>query len=444
MDRNSMKDTDLPDPHDFLLVLSVGGSPEPLIKSIRHYHPLYVIFIASKESNAKVLDIIKETEGIEKYSTIIISNHQDLLACVRDIRLQIPEKLAEMNLPENILLIADITGGTKVMSSALTLAMMEFKSRFTYVGGDRRPKNGNAADNTGPVADGSEVVMPMDNPWDAIGLREASNLALAFEAGQFKAAREQADFIKSRDTEYSAFYEGLGDIIEAFRYWEMFDHKSAYKHLSKGVDTLRHYNTRNNPRFTSLYEELKQARATLENIEKDASVLKKPFAPLAPGCGDAYLRDLVANARRCAKRGHFDDAVARLYSAIEKAAKIALAQKGINNSDISMDILAQAGADLAEKYSDAREGKIGIPLGDSFQVICRLDPGHQVSCAFMQHKDALAKTLEARNQSLLAHGYRPVKAEDYQKLFDVALQFLGIKEEDLPDFPKLEINSILF
>lgn len=62
----------------------------------------------------------------------------------------------------------------------------------------------------------------------------------------------------------------------------------------------------------------------------------------------------------------------------------------------------------------------------------------------MKHKDLLKKTLANRNLSLLAHGYRPVKVEDYQKLFDVALQFLEIEQENLPVFPKLEVNSILF
>lgn len=439
-----MTDTKLPDPHGFVLVLSVGGSPEPLIKSIQHYHPLYVIFIASRESNAKVLEIIRKTEGIEKYSTILISDHQNLLACVRDIRLQIPEKLAEMNLPENILLIADITGGTKVMSSALTLAMMEFNSRFTYVGGNKRPKNGNAEDNTGPVADGAEVIMPMDNPWDAIGLREANSLVLAFNAGQFEAAKEKSDFIKSRDNEFRAFYDGLGMIIEGFRYWETFDHKMGKKLLGMGLGKLQPYSNRNNPRFSALFAELEKTLAVLDAIEKESSILTEKFQPLEQDFGNAYLRDLVGNARRCAKRGHYDDAVARLYSAIEKTAKIALAQKGINNSAVSKDTLAKAGEELAAKYADEPDGEIKVPLSDSFHLLCKLDSDHQISCAYAQYRDDLAKTLENRNKSLLAHGYRPVKAEDYQKLFDVALQFLGINEEDLPEFPKLEINSILF
>lgn len=42
------------------------------------------------------------------------------------------------------------------------------------------------------------------------------------------------------------------------------------------------------------------------------------------GSGRAYLRDLLANAARRIAGGRHDDAVARLYCAIEKSAKIRL------------------------------------------------------------------------------------------------------------------------
>lgn len=67
--------------------------------------------------------------GIEDAHVIILSDYQDLLACVRDIHNGLTSGLQAMGLPEGSLLVADITGGTKVMSAALTLAMMEYRSR---------------------------------------------------------------------------------------------------------------------------------------------------------------------------------------------------------------------------------------------------------------------------------------------------------------------------
>ncbi|MBD5641601.1 MAG: TIGR02710 family CRISPR-associated protein [Desulfovibrio sp.] len=433
-----MTNTNIPDPHDFALVLSVGSTIRPLIESINYYHPLYVIFIASRETNANVTEILQQTGGILKHGTITLSDYQNLLECVRDIREELPKKLDAMSLPADTLLIADITGGTKVMSAALALAMMEFNSRFTYVGGDKRGGPGDR------VEDGHEKIMPMDNPWDVIGVREAASLAQAFNAGQFEAAREKADFLRSKNSEYNAFYGGIGAAIEAFRHWDSFSHDNACKELKHALGRLAPYDNRRHENFRPLYAQLQAAYETLAKISQDAAALLEPFRQLEPGLGDAYLRDLVGNARRRAQRGHYDDAVARLYSAIEKTAKIALAQKGVNNSAVTRETLEKAGGELAEKYAGEPDGEIRLPLGASFLLLGSLEPGHSAACAYGRHMDALAKNLETRNKSLLAHGYRPVKAEDYQKLFGIALQFLGIGEEDLPDFPALEVNSILF
>lgn len=425
-------------PDNFVLVLSVGGSPEPLIESIKHYKPGHVIFVASRDSNAKVAEILKRTEGIGRHETITLSDYQNLLACVRDIRDELPKKLEAMNLPSDTLLIADITGGTKVMSAALTLVMMEFNSRFTYVGGSQRTKTG-----LGIVESGHETIIQMDNPWDAMGLREARSLVQSFNAGQFDAAREKAIFLKSRDSEYSAFYAALAVLIEAFGNWDIFNYKKARTLFKDSLGRLDSYNNRRHNNFRPLYGELKRSFAALEQAAGDAEVLKKPFEPLEAGTGAAYLRDLVANASRCAKGGHYDDAVARLYSAIEKTAKIALAQMGINNSQVQKDVLAAAGGDLANKHVCA-DKEIKLPLTDSFLLLRGLAPENPVAIAYEKYAAELDKTLKSRNMSLLAHGYNPVSAKDYQKLHAVALQFLDIGEEDLVDFPEMDINSIIF
>lgn len=443
-------------PEDFVLVLSVGGSPEPIIQSIRNYKSYYVIFIASKDSSAIIMDVLRETERIRKHETITLSDFQDLVACVRDIREELPKKLQAMNLPPDILLVGDITGGTKVMSAALTLALMEFNSRFSYVGGTKRTKAG-----LGTTENGYEKILQMANPWDALGLREARSLAQAFNTGQFAAARENAEFMKSRDSEYRTFYDGLSLVIEAFRTWDTFNYKSAKNTFLQGIRKLQSYNNRRHKNFCALYEELEKSLQQLEKVAGEAAILQRSFHRLESGAGFAYIRDLIANARRCADRGHFDDAVARLYSAIEKTAKIALAQRGINNSDMPKEAIIKAGAEIAAKYGcvetqaggvekvpdmkgNAKGDKIKVPLEDSFLILCSIEPEDQIAAAYKEHADILKKTLESRNMSLLAHGYNPVNEEDYQKLYKTALSFLNIAETDLHEFPVIEMNQILF
>lgn len=342
------------------------------------------------------------------------------------------------------------------MSAALTLALMEFNSRFSYVGGTKRSK-----EDLGIVENGFEKVVRMANPWDALGLREARSLVQSFNAGQFAAAREKAEDIKSRDNEYKTFYDGLSLVIEAFRTWDSFNYRSAKNTFQQGIGKLQPYNNRRHSNFSALYEELKESFRQLEKVAGDAALLQGLFKCLNTGAGNAYIRDLISNARRCAARGHYDDAVARLYSAVEKTAKIALARRGINNSDMPKDVIIKAGADLAAKYGCVKaaleetgavsgseeavqKDKIKVPLQDSFLILCSIDPEDQIACAYRAHADNLGKTLESRNMSLLAHGYNPVNEEDYKKLYKTALSFLNIAEADLHQFPVLEMNQILF
>jgi hypothetical protein len=46
--------------------------------------------------------------------------------------------------------------------------------------------------------------------------------------------------------------------------------------------------------------------------------------------------------------------------------------------------------------------------------------------------------MDVRNNSLLAHGYNPVKESTYNDMLDIALGFCALnKEEDIPQYPDL-------
>lgn len=447
-----MSETEIFDPGEFALVLSVGGSPAPLIKSIEHYKPESVIFVASKDSNEKIKEILshEKSGSIKRFATIILSNHEDLVECVREIREAIPAKLENLKLPADKLLIADITGGSKCMSSALTLAMMDFRCKFNYVGGKRRDKDG-----LGAVVDGEEKNAHTLNPWDAMGLTEARPLVSYFNSGQFAAAREKALFLKSRLPDYSPFYDGLALIIEGFESWDVFDLRRAKNLFEQGMGKMRAYDNKAHKNFKPLYERLRKAQSILNEVAEDAAILTDKKKQRASIKGDAYLRDLIANARRRAERGRFDDAAARLYSAVEKTAKIALAKKGINNSDVTREQLDAMGPDLIAKYSgvfaadaplayDGKPKKVQLPLTDSYLALLAIEPEAPLSVAYREHAEELQNVLSLRNQSLLAHGYDPVTEEHYKKFEKIAMDFLGVNEDELSAFPEIKLSEILF
>lgn len=421
-----------------ILICSVGGSPEPIRKSIDQQQPEYVLFIASPESRRTIRQEIEAAltwKGIVDSHVITLTDYQNLLTCVRDIRKGIAEGLRDMGLPEDTLLVADITGGTKVMSAALTLVMMEHRSRFAYVGGSNRTKSG-----LGVVKTGHEVFMRQDNPWDVMALREVRNLARSFNTGQFAAALEIAKELAINATTAEKFYSPVRELMHAYCLWDGFAHKAALASLRQAISRLEPFAV-NNPQWHEQLDLFKKSKATLEDVQQDAQELGASKGKLSPTCGMVYLRDLLANALRRMQSGRHDDAVARLYSAIEKSAKIALAKHGIDNSNID---LAQVPEEQRESLLAAQgeDGIIRVGLQKSFCLLDALqDPLGQI---YRLWEKELKKSLEARNMSLLAHGYNPVSEEACEKLFSIALAFLEMRKEDLPNYPHISWKSMIF
>lgn len=421
-----------------VLICSVGGSPEPIIKSIDTQQPEKVIYVVSQDSRTTIKTEIENKltwRGVNDTQKITLTNFQDLLACVTDIRNGIEQAFTEMALPRDTVLVADITGGTKVMSAALTLAMMEYPSKFTYIGGNSRTKNG-----LGTVEDGHEIFMKLDNPWEVMALREVRDFTQKFNNGLFDAALQTVKDLVPKMGEKSKFYQSIADMIDGYRLWENFDHKAALNKLRQSKGRLEPY-TLNSEKLSAFLRDLQENVDFLERVQNDALLLRGGGSSLPSGCGHAYLPDLIANARRRAGTGHFDDAVARLYSAIEKCAKIALmADCGINNSAVDLSLVPEAARAELRECTDA-EGVIRIGLQRSFRLLQAL--GHPLGGAYDKQAEKLEKSLEVRNLSLLAHGYNPVSAELYQTFFAMVLTFVGVEENELPEFLKLDWKTLL-
>ncbi|WP_165072569.1 TIGR02710 family CRISPR-associated CARF protein [Desulfovibrio sp. ZJ200] len=421
-----------------VMVCTVGGTPDPLRTSIRHHHPSHVIYLASPQSRATIRQEIENDLGWKIGDTQIVTlrDYQDMVQCVKDMREGIAKALADMSLPEDIPLVADITGGTKIMSAALALVMMEFKSRFSYVGGGARTKQG-----LGIVESGTEKVVQDANPWDVLALREVRALAYAFNHAQFADALATARALaENMDGAQKKFYSAIADMVTGYMSWDSFNHKEAQTCLSQAHGRLAPYGVRN-PRLSELLSALKRDVKRVEALRQDAAALRCASAQQGEARGRPYLLDLVGNARRCAAAGHYDDAVARLYSAIEKCAKIALwTGHSIDNGHVPLDRVPASIRDEWRPLADA-EGVARVGLEKSYQLLAALnDP---LGKSFQAHGDALKKTLQSRNSSLLAHGYDPIGKEKYEKLLAAALEFLHTDVKDLPTFPHLDWKALL-
>lgn len=428
-----------------VLICTVGSSTAPLIKTIDYHKPEYLVYIASKDTREKISEITNNIswKGVKDSERIIVRDPENTATTLKDIRDGLKQFLELKNISPDVRLDADITGGTKPMSAALAMVTSELgKCNILYVGGEQR----NPAERM-IVVDGKEKFIHVDNPWEAMGFVQSRRLAEAFNNCQFQGAEKEALYLKERRTSYETFYDSLSHVIKAFIFWDRFDYRRAKNEMEQNLGKLGHYDNDNFPKFRPFYKKISGMRDIISSLDNDVRLLtdKKTRLALPEGAGKNYLVDLLANARRRARFGRYDDAVARLYSAVEKAAKIALARLGKDNSNLSLQDLREAGGDFEEKYAGeiTRERGARLPLGESFRYLQAIDPQNPVARAYFRNSKELECALEARNQSLLAHGYTAINEEHYQNLFKCALGILGIEEREIWDFPTLEVKEIL-
>jgi hypothetical protein len=145
------------------MLVSLGGSPAPVIFSINHQRPEYLVFFVSPQSEADVETVLKAVNYPFKESSRIITGSAELLAdCYAAIRDGLPAALDHWKLTYQDLTV-DYTGGTKSMSAAMVLATATKVHRYSYVGGEERNKGG-----VGVVIDGRERMWFLQNPlWEA-------------------------------------------------------------------------------------------------------------------------------------------------------------------------------------------------------------------------------------------------------------------------------------
>ena len=425
------------------MVCTVGGSAEPIKKSILFHKPTHVVYVASPDSRKLIRKDIEADLPwrLEDTHIVTLTDFQDIVQCVQDMRQGVTEALTSMSLALDTPVIADITGGSKIMSAALTLVMMEFNSRFSYVGGTSRTKDG-----LGIVESGTETVVQDANPWHVLAVLEVRALAHSFNLHQFANAYANAQELakKTVTPAKQKFYAAVADMVQGYMLWDSFAHADALQKLRQAENRLTPYAV-GFTRLNQVLHFLKDDIAKLEILKKEAQALEKKTVTKEETFGRAYFFDLLSNAQRRAVAGHFDDAVARLYSAIEKIAKTALLQNhGIDNSHVSIsqvpDSVREEIAPHAAALSEEKE-EIKLGLEKSFLLLAAVhDP---LGDRYMSVRKKLSDQLQARNMSLLAHGYLPIDKKKYDELLATTLAFLDTNADALPTFPRLDWRDIL-
>jgi CRISPR-associated protein (TIGR02710 family) len=407
------------------MLVSLGGSREPVLFTLNQQRPAHVVFFVSPQSEAELQMVIKGLGFACKFDRIMSPSAEDLGDCYRALREQLPAKLAQWGLSEDDLVV-DYTGGTKSMSAALVLATVERAQRYSYIGGAERDKGG-----VGVVIDGRERMLYVHNPWKEWAQEERKRINLYFAAARYETALQELQRLQQHaDTNEQDVLRALASAVAGYRDWDNFLHRDALPKLcEQALRFLRPY-----ARGT---QDAGMARFVLE-VEANLEFLRR--LTVTDTRDEAYILDLIANADRRARiEGKYEDAVARLYSGMERAARFRLRrQYRINTEDVKQEQLPEAlREEYVQKHHDPRDGKLKVPLLAAYRLLEAL--GDALGGAFMARQEEAVKLLNLRNSSPLGHGEAPVGADGYERFRSVLVALLAIDESALPRFPELNL-----
>ncbi len=417
-----------------LLAITVGGSCAPVISAIEAYQPDYVCFIVtegrrgsrenidgagnpcgdSRKARCPECDtqfplgdphgvsIVAQTGLAESAWEALVLDEPDAFSVCY---MQLHGALARLAEPRpHWRLIADYTGGTKTMTAALTAVALELGWELSLVKGSRL--------DLVKVRNGTEIAS-LVNAAEVRARRQLAEAQRLFDTYAYASADKLlAGALRAAplDPPLQREIQGWVTLCRAFHVWDLFDHQRAQQLL-----------------------EPYQSRCVPQWIFLKRLTSKQP--------GYALVVDLLRNAERRAARGRYDDAVARLYRALELLAQTRLQSRNpaLESGDLDVAVLPVGLQDAYEQQRDPTDGRIKLGLRADYELLMQLDD--PLGAVYEEYRRRLLNILQHRNASILAHGLHPLAREQWQATWEVftalleaGFEALGVRLE-APQFP---------
>jgi CRISPR-associated protein (TIGR02710 family) len=430
-----------------VLLVTVGGSPQPILTAIDSIKPDRTVFICSDGDgpNASINQIIgagtpckiyqngqlvQELPNIPTYTKlgdrfnpdldiIRLKDPDDLGDCYEQITTKIRQLRDEIPILD---LEADYTGGTKTMSVALVLAALDLDvPLFLTVNAKRQNLHRVDDSESTQKATASRVVVERRLDQLSTNFLPHYNYSAAIAELKSILLVDLPKHLKHRVNAQLNCYSGL----EA---WDRLEHTKAWQYLE-------HYE-QNMPALISFLRRVMHSRT---KIDPSFHAPKDSIA----GHGCEIVEDLLLNAERRATQKRYDDAVGRLYRALELLAQIRLQQvSGIRTGDVELEKLPESLQEVYDKRRSPYNDKIQLGLERSYYLLNEL--GDPLGQAYQQQTDLIRDVLAVRHNSLFAHGLQPITSAEYQqvseaitKFIDDALTVIGAKcDSKSIQFPK--------
>lgn len=409
-----------------VLIVSVGNSPEPIINCINSLRPERVVFFCSEGSRQQIDNVLTKVrlpafdpkrdvyilqQRLKRNQCEQVVNELDQLDRAYNQALNLIQKV-RTEAPASQILV-DYTAGTKTMTAALAMAAVDdTRVQLCLTTNNRSPGTASITGHSSPVAISLASIHAR-----RLLEQQLPDLLNRYDYAAARLAVSRILRLAHQDPATTRQLRQLEDLLLALDAWDRFDHRAALEIL--GGSTLVDH-----PQAKSLKASIKTVIGSRRLIDNDASEWDH-----YPSHGFEVVEDLLHNAERRASQDRFDDAVGRLYRAMELIAQLALKfDYGIETGNVDLERLPEK---LRDVYMEKRvqkkkfrEGKpvLELALQESFDLLAALD--HQIGLAWMRKRSYLVSLLKKRNMSLFAHGFSPISIEDWNQFNEIYVAFI--------------------
>ncbi len=320
---------------------------------------------------------------------------------------------------------ADVTGGFATMSVGLAKAAHVLQLTTVYVASEYANIDGRYQPKPGT----QRLELPPD-PYAVFGDLEANEAKRLY--AKYNYERAQAIFeklagngdIPEPDKSRYVAYEQL---TRSYAAWDVFNWQEA----KQGLNELLHSPGQLPNGLEPERSRLKAQIAMINQLDKDnANFENNPLSVLQSlESVLPLLGTLYANAQRRASQVRYDMAAMFLYRCLELMSQHRLALWGVTTDNPSYDALQKQIPDLRDKYTaierrifgnNRKFPKNSISLFNGYMIL----EASQDSLVDGYEIEHIKDQTEARNKSMLAHGFRLIEEEDYTKFQQVVEEVL--------------------
>jgi CRISPR-associated protein (TIGR02710 family) len=409
-------------------LVTVGTTPgngpdvvDALIEELRPDKPRRVIVLATGDSLDNAERIRKGLRlGASTFAVHPIASAHSLDAAFEATSELIRNLLAEGVQPSSIIL--HYTAGTKVMSAGAVLAALRYEIQsFRYLYSPGRGQKSEA------IATSPTVILADQR------IRMAATMVQEL---RFRSAADMLKATVQCDTSgvVGRHAAGLRALALAYLEWDNFRASEFLRLYEEAIPHFAEVPALSPLRITDTHA------AALRRISESERAAKSAYP-------EELLLDLVNNAiRRLAERRP-DDAMIRLYRAMELyAQEVLLSDHGIRTEDVEIRKVPPRYRAAFESERRLDDATIKLGLRKSFELLAVL--GNAVGVAFQQHEE-VQKGLRERRHLVLGHGTQPGTIAQALHLLEGVFDLLRVRIKDpvaqarRQQFPWIDSEDVL-